>query len=261
MNKLYIQIFFFLLNIFLYVNNETFATEIVPEEDTAPEPKNRYPSSEEIYEKNKHLLCTNPKESSEVGEVMNEAVKHLEYYATSNDGYELCQNQYSSHKVLFKTKHGQTKIKRFHYEVYGSDEYNEVINKLWDPDHAKSPNASFVKRKIARVYSPNLVMIQQRYKTNPLGRKKYFYALAAKVKISEDTTIIVMASGNINDHNPSSKEYKNTIVESANLFKTDIDSEDDIRKGKLKKTFVNLAGYFIKKGRWRVDITCVESIN
>ncbi|SCL91586.1 hypothetical protein PCHAJ_000531900, partial [Plasmodium chabaudi chabaudi] len=78
---------------------------------------------------------------------------------------------------------------------------------------------------------------------------------------SEDTTIIVMASGNINDHNPSSKEYKNTIVESANLFKIDIDSEDDIRKGKLKKVVVNLAGYYIQRSKYRVDITNIESIN
>ncbi|SCL91802.1 hypothetical protein PCHAJ_000532600, partial [Plasmodium chabaudi chabaudi] len=78
---------------------------------------------------------------------------------------------------------------------------------------------------------------------------------------SEDTTIIVMASGNINDHNPSNKEYKNTIVESANLFKIDIDSEDDIRKGKLKKVFVNIAGHFIHKSTLRVDVTNIESIN
>ncbi|CAD2112356.1 fam-a protein [Plasmodium vinckei petteri] len=261
MNKFYIQIVFFFLNISLYVNNEILATEIVPEEDTAPEPKNRYPTSEEIYEKNKHLLCTDPKETSEATEVMNEAVKYLKCYATNDDDYELCQNQYSSRMVLYKTKHDQTKVKKFHYEVYDSDEYNEVINKLWDPDHANFPNAISVERKITRVYNPNLVMIQQRYKNRRFGRQIYFYALATKVQISEDTTIIVMASGNINDHNPSSKEYKNTIVESANLFKTDIDSEDDIRKGKLKKAFVNIAGHFIQKGQWRVDITNVESIN
>ncbi|SCL95780.1 fam-a protein [Plasmodium chabaudi adami] len=259
MNKFYIQIVFFLLNISLYVNNETLATEVAPEEDTTPEPKNRYPTSEEIYEKNKHRLCTDPEETSKVAEAMDDAVKYLECYATMDDDYELCQNQYSSHMVLYKTKHNHTKVKRSHYEVYDSNEYNEVINKLWDPDHAKFPNGYSVKRKIERVYNPNLVLIQQRYKDSIFGRWKYFYAFVTKAQISEDTTIIVMASGNINDHNPSNKEYKNTIVESANLFKIDIDSEDDIRKGKLKKVFVNIAGHFIHKSTLRVDVTNIES--
>lgn len=39
-----------------------------------------------------------------------------------------------------------------------------------------------------------------------------------------------MTTPNINDHNPSKKIYKNKIIENANLFKTDIDSEEDIRR-------------------------------
>ncbi|SCL94420.1 fam-a protein [Plasmodium chabaudi adami] len=260
MNKLYIQIVFFVLNISLYVNNVTLATEIAPEEDTTPKSKNQYSTSEEIYEKNKHLLCTNPEETPNVAEVMNEAVKYLEHYATK-DGYELCQDQYSSNRVFFKTQHNNTKVKRYYSEVYDPDKYNEIINMLWDPDSKHFLDKPSSKRKIERVYSPNLVLIQQRYKDSIFGRWKYFYALATKAQISEDTTIIVMASGNINDHNPSSKEYKNPIVESANLFKIDIDSEDDIRKGKLKKVFVNLAGYYIQRSKYRVDITNIESIN
>ncbi|CAD2102058.1 fam-a protein [Plasmodium vinckei] len=90
---------------------------------------------------------------------------------------------------------------------WGNVLYNEIINEIWDSNHVNSFNTDFVK----------------------------------------NTTIIVMASADINDHNPSSKKFKNTIIENVNLFKADIDSEDDIRNGKLRKTFVNIAGYLIKK--------------
>ncbi|SCM24186.1 hypothetical protein PCHAJ_000306000, partial [Plasmodium chabaudi chabaudi] len=79
--------------------------------------------------------------------------------------------------------------------------------------------------------------------------------------ISEDRTIIAMTSANIIDHNSSEKEYKNKIIKSANLFTTEVDSEDDIKNGKLKKTFLNIGGYLIEKKDKYVDITYIESID
>lgn len=70
-----------------------------------------------------------------------------------------------------------------------------------------------------------------------------------------------MTSANINDHNPSKKEYKNIIIEKANSFTTDIDSEEDIRKGKLKKAYVNISGYLIEKFRKCVEVTYIESVS
>ncbi|CAD2112244.1 fam-a protein, fragment [Plasmodium vinckei] len=102
-------------------------------------------------------------------------------------------------------------------------------------------------------------MIQQRYKDSK-GRQKYFYALATKAQISEDKTIIVMASANINDGYPSDNEYKNKLIEKANLFKTQINSEDDIRNGKLEKEFLNIGGYLIKKIPEHVSITYIKSM-
>ncbi|SCL85925.1 hypothetical protein PBNK65NY_000509100 [Plasmodium berghei] len=104
-------------------------------------------------------------------------------------------------------------------------------------------------------------MVQQRCRNLFELPQKYFYALAEKFEISENTTVIVYASANINDHNRSDKKfYKNTILESANLFKTEVNSEIDIRNGELKKLFVNLLGFFIKKEDEHVDLTCVSSI-
>ncbi|CAD2097216.1 fam-a protein [Plasmodium vinckei petteri] len=260
MNKFYIQIVFFLLSISLYVKNKTLAADATPEKATKPKLPRHCPTSEEIYEKNKHLLCTDPNETKEAVNFMSKAAIHLVYHATCKDGYTLLEER-PGNMFLYKKKHkDHTNVERIIYSVDNPNKYNEIINQIWDPNHASPFNNGDVK--ITRVYNPNLVMIQQRYKKDFLGRQKYFYALVKKVQISEDTTVIVMASADINDHNPSSKEFKNTIIENVNLFKADIDSEDDIRNGKLRKTFVNIAGYLIKKKyNSYIDMTFVASIN
>ncbi|CAD2109208.1 fam-a protein [Plasmodium vinckei] len=268
MNKFYIQIVLFLISISLYVNNKTLATEPAPQkippknpnESTTPEPSDRCPTSEEIYEKNKNLLCTNPKETKEAVEFMNDAVKHLELHAKSMGGYKICDNIYDPRMNLYKKKHeDRTDIEKIVYAIYGLNKYNEIINEIWDPEHANPLNTGDVK--IARVYNPNLVMIQQRYKKKFGTSQKYFYALAAKVETSQYDTIIAYASADINDHNPSKKKYENKIVQKANSFKTDINSEEDIRKGKLRKAFVNLAGYYIQQSKDGANITYIESID
>ncbi|VTZ78197.1 fam-a protein [Plasmodium yoelii] len=279
MNKLCIQIVLFLLSISVCVNTNPLATEPAPKKNTKlkskknteskskknkePKPEKLCPTPEEIYEKNKHLLCTNPEETIQAEKLMKDAVKHLKYYATNKYGYyfdgEYCHYDMLSYKKIYRDF---TCIEKNQYIVDKPNKYNELLNELWDPDNDQYLNKAYVKRKIARVYTPNLVMIQQRYKNGNLERQKYFYALAAKFEISENKTVIVMTSANINDHNSKNKKpFENTIIKSANLFKTDIDSEDDIRKGKLKKAIVNIAGYIIKKKEKYIDITYVESID
>ncbi|SCL92057.1 Acidic phosphoprotein precursor PCEMA1, putative [Plasmodium chabaudi adami] len=274
MNKFYIQIVFFLLSIFVYANNEILATEsdpesapeiapeTSPEENTTPEePLDRYLTPIEMYEKNKHLLCTNHDETINAIKLMNEAVTHLKCYATNDGGYELCQSDINGRSLpYYKKKHeDNTYVLKVDLGIHDLNKYNKTICDLWNPDNDKPLITG--SAKIVRVYNQNLVMIQHRYKKKSKGRQKYFYALATKAEISKDQTIIAMTSANINDHNPFGKEYKNTIVESANLFTTDIDSEEDIREGKLKKVFVNLAGYLIEKRSDHIYIAYVESID
>ncbi|CAD2097703.1 fam-a protein [Plasmodium vinckei lentum] len=278
MNKFYIQIVFFLLSVSVYLNNKTLATEPAPTKipqrappkppQNAPnksatsEPTNRFLTSEKIYEKNKQLLCTDSEETKQAIKLMNEAVKHLENHATSQNDYKRVGGDPYHYLIFYEKEHKEhTKVGKFQYIIHDPNKYNETIDELWDPDCINLLDHTFTKRKITRVYSPNIIMIQQRYRKWRFGRQKYFYALATKVEISKDKTIIAMTSANINDHNPSKNEYKNTIVESANSFKTDIDSEDDIRQGKLKKMFVNIAGYLIEKKDKCVDITYVRSID
>ncbi|CAD2085963.1 fam-a protein [Plasmodium vinckei lentum] len=260
MNKFYIQIVLFLLNTFVYVNNKAFAAELAPEIATTSERPCRCVTAKEIYERNKDLLCTNPKETKEAEELMNEAVKQLRYHATNTSDYELCAaNVYPDANLYKKHLENHTPVEKVEYSVFGSYKYNKIINEIWNPDHTNFLNPGDVK--IARVYNPNLVLIQQRYTKEFGSSQKYFYALATKVQISENTTIIAYTSANINDHNPSTEKYENTIIQKANLFKTDVNSEEDIREGQLIKTFVNLAGYYIQKRGNCVDITYVESID
>ncbi|SCL85404.1 hypothetical protein PBSP11A_000510600 [Plasmodium berghei] len=92
------------------------------------------------------------------------------------------------------------------------------------------------------------MMIQQRYKNYAISFHGYYYALSKKVQVSDDTTIIVYASSDVNDYNSvNKKKYTNTILESANSFKPKIYSEKDIRNGELTRMFVNLSGFIIQK--------------
>ncbi|CAD2103367.1 fam-a protein [Plasmodium vinckei] len=259
MNKFYIQIVFFLLSVSVYLNNKTLATEPAPRKDKKSKSKVRYSTSSEVYNKHKHLLCTNPKEIKQAEELMDEAVEHLQYHATSKDGYICYSGRFFKDILFHKKEHEGQKVVKGIYVKSNSNKYYQVINKYWDPDFTNVFDNKDTKRKIVRVYNPNLVMIQQRYKDSK-GHQKYFYALATKAKISEDQTIIVMASANINDGRPSKENFINKVIENANLFKTQINSEDDIRSGQLEKEFLNIGGYLIKKIPEHVSITYIKSM-
>ncbi|EUD74064.1 hypothetical protein YYG_00011 [Plasmodium vinckei petteri] len=263
MNKFYIQIVLFLLNISIYMNNKTLATEPTPGNAPKIKSKNRYATSEEIYEKNKNLLCTNPEEIKNAEKLMNEAVNALKHHATSNDGYKLYENRGGRNMSYYKKKHNDnTDVEKFTYKRSNPNKYNKIVGRLWDPDILNRIDHKSVKRKVARVYNPNLIVIQQHYKSGFWSSEKYFYALAAKFDISEEKTIIVMTSADINDHNSKNKKsYKNTIIESANSFTIEIDSEEDIKKGKLNKAFLNIAGCIVEKKDKSVNITYIKSIS
>ncbi|CAD2084060.1 fam-a protein [Plasmodium vinckei lentum] len=301
MSKFYIQIVLFLLSISVCLNNTTLAAgpspkktsqkvinkvpnnvpnkapnEVpnkapnkTPNEVTGDESKNPYPTAEEIFEEKKQLLCEDPEEAINAAKLMDEAVVHLAYHAANKDGSEPSKsdtgNSSLSHK---KEDENTTKILKANRKIYHLGMYNNIVNMIWNPHPVKfyinesaiSDKAN-ITRKIVRVYDPNLIMIQQRYKKGSGSNQKYFYALVKKAQISEDTTVIVMTSVNIKDQDSSKEKHKNTIIENANLFKTSIESEEDIKQGKLKKVFVNIAGYLIEKIKNDIHITYIESIN
>ncbi|CAD2097322.1 fam-a protein [Plasmodium vinckei] len=258
MNKFYIQIALFLLSIFAYANNETLAAELASGEDTKHQLRSRFPTSEEIYEKNKHLSCRG-RNHTPVIKIMNEAVKQLEYYATSKDGYEVyAQSPNDSISYYVKKIDDETSILKVHLNIYASSQYNDIINRLWDPN---SPNI-FNKghAKVVHVYNPNLVGIRQFCQKDSKHYQKYFYALAAKDEISKDKTIIAMTSSNTSDRSHSHIEYENPILKNTYIFWDSIYPKEYSTNEKYKRVHVNLAGYLIEKKGDDLEITYIESI-
>ncbi|CXI58986.1 fam-a protein [Plasmodium berghei] len=258
MNKRYINIIFTFLSLLGHMNNKAFASEYGPN-NVPSTPASNY--SDEKSKQVTSLLCTDPEETKKATEIMNEAIMLLQYHATSTEDYSLLHKHDDGSSEYFK-KHGNADIHKFNHKLPNPDSYDSIINILFNYECNQKIGISTVKEKIVREYTPNLVMVQQRYKNSDLSFQGYYYALSKKYKISNDTTVIALASANINDHNiADQKIYKNDILESANSFKTDIDSEEDIRKGKLKKMFVNLSGCLIRKKLNYIEITHISSMN
>ncbi|CAD2110861.1 fam-a protein [Plasmodium vinckei] len=218
--------------------------------------------SDELYKDHKHLLCTDRGEIMRAEKVMKDAVPLLIQHATNTINYDKPYKSKNNGKLNMTKHEGETYIGKSNYKYPDPNMYTNLVDMLWDPSCSNKPDKTIKNGKVVRVYTPNLMLVQYRYRNDNESFQRYFYVLAAKQKISENTTVIAMTSGNINDHNRAdTKIYQNTIVESANLFKTEVNSEPDIRRGELKKMFVNLSGYFIKKESNYVDITYTRSID
>ncbi|CAD2102789.1 fam-a protein [Plasmodium vinckei lentum] len=259
MNKFCIQISLFLLSIFAYANNETFAAETAPGEDTKPQLRSRYPTPEEVYEKNKHLLRAFASRST-VPELMKKAVEQIEYYATSKDGYEVYrQSPNDSISYYVKKIDGEASILKVHLNIYASSQYNDIVNRLWDPNSPNIFNKGNVK--VSRVYNPNLIGICQYYPKGSKSYQKYFTAFVSKAEISKDKTIIAMTSSNSTDGNHPDIKYKNPVLKNAYLIsESTIPKDYDINE-KSKIVHVNLAGYLIEKKGDDLEITYIESID
>ncbi|CAD2083662.1 fam-a protein [Plasmodium vinckei lentum] len=276
MNNGYIKIVFCLLSIFVSMANNVLASGWKPEyyaiqkpslfgtnrqNNTAickqiPQQKN---PSVKINKQRNDLLCTSRQEIERAKQLMYNASTILQNFASSNDDYILFQ-EYEDDVFLYFKNNVRPYVGKLNFKIPVEDAYEDIINLLWDPNAPRHFCKNFVNGKIVRIYDPNLVMIEHCYKDRSQSGQAYFHALFKKARISEDTTLLVMTSANINDRNSSSRKYKNYIVESANLFKTKINTEKDIRKGELEKMFVNLSGFIIKKEDGYIDITHIESI-
>ncbi|SCM21681.1 fam-a protein [Plasmodium chabaudi chabaudi] len=216
---------------------------------------------DELYEQNKNLLCKYPEETEKVTKVMDEAIEALQVHARSVYGYTTyCRHDNDATSYYKQVEN--TDIGKLVLKFPDPNRYNEIINILWDPNGAKVYDENFIEGKVIRVYTPNLAMIQKRYDSPSLDFHGYFYALAKKVKVSENVTIITYSSANLDDHNSKDKEkYTNPLLKEINTFKTYINSDNYIRCGKLRKTFVNLAGFIIEKKDKHIDIICISSMD
>ncbi|CDU17126.1 hypothetical protein, variant [Plasmodium yoelii 17X] len=266
MSKGYIKIIFSLLISSVCMGNKGLAAEDNSDIETlrrfarSPTIRSTFPNEypEGTSEKAPFNISIGPKEIKIAEQLMDEAELLLQQHAVNKNGYKLYNKHEDSIEHYKKDK--DTIIYKFNHKIKNPDKYDDIIDVLWNPN-IKYFGDRMIKEKIVCQYSPNLMMILHRYKNDAISFHGYYYALAKKVQVSDDTTIIVYTSSDINDYNKVDKrKYTNTIVESANLFKPRIYSEKDIINGELKKMFVNLSGFIIKKKPDFVDITYIDSI-
>ncbi|SCM16958.1 hypothetical protein PBSP11RLL_000017300 [Plasmodium berghei] len=157
------------------------------------------------------ISITNPEEITKASELMDEVVTLLWHNSTNIDDYKLYHSEKNA--ILYFTKDVNPNVGKLSIRIRDSNKCNDVVTLLYNPNGPKYFDENFISTK----------------------------------KITQNETIIAYVPVNINDHNdPNMKNYQNTILENANSLKIDIYSEEDIRRGELKKWF-NLFGYIIKK--------------
>ncbi|SCM06082.1 fam-a protein [Plasmodium chabaudi chabaudi] len=270
MNKGYIKVALALLNVAGYIQNIASANENVPSTNSSNEESKQLLSVgiEEIEqllstdsEEAEHLLCTDPEEIKQAEDVAAEALAHLQYHAKDTDDYYLYSEEDEGAIIYFKSFNG-IDIGKLDLIIPNPDSYNDIINMLCDPNGGKNFDDSFIKGSIARIYNKKFGIIEQRHSTYFRSWHGYYHALAKKFELSEDQTALILVSSDIKVQDPkNTKNYINPIVESANSFKPEIDTEEDIRNGKLSKTYINLVGFLIEKELDYIKMTYIISVD
>ncbi|KEG04701.1 fam-a protein [Plasmodium vinckei vinckei] len=246
MNKGYIKIALALLSVAGFMQNIAFADD---SGSSPPKHKENVP------------LPPSPEEAKQAADVMAEALAIAQKHAQKSEDYKLYSKE-DDGAILYFKKINETEIGKLDLIIPNADSYADIVNMIWDPNGAKNFDSTFIEGNLPQVYNENLVIIQQRYKSAIGSWQRYYHALANKVELSKDETAILLASSDMNDHDGHcTRKYINPIVESANSFKPDINSQEDIRKGELSKMYVNLVAFFIKKGEDNVKITYISSID
>ncbi|SCM08129.1 fam-a protein [Plasmodium chabaudi chabaudi] len=249
MNKGYIKIALALLSVTYYMQNVAFAFSFFSS-TTKPifdaESVNKFP--------------IHPREAKHAIDVVTEALYHARIHAKHTDDYE----PYSidgEEPILYFKRVNDTDIGKLEFTIPNADNYDDVVNMIWDLNGQKKFNNLFIRGTLSRIYDPNLLILQHRYKSPFIDWNVYYYALANKVELSNDETAILLISSDMNDqYGEPFIKYFNPIVESAKTFKPDVNSEKDIRTGRAFKVFVNLAAFFIKKEADGVKVTHISSL-
>ncbi|CAD2100782.1 fam-a protein [Plasmodium vinckei brucechwatti] len=247
MNKGYIKIALALLSVASYMQNIAFARNTIS--TTKPPSKENVP------------LPASPEEAKQAADVMAEALAIAQKHAQNSEDYKLYSKE-DEGAILYFKKINETEIGKLDLIIQNPDSYADVVSMIWDPNGAKNFDNTFIEGSVPQVYNENLVIIQQRYKSAIGSWQRYYHALANKVELSKDETAILLVSSDMNDHDGyCDKKYVNPIVKSANSFKPDINSQEDIRKGGLSKMYVNLVAFFIKKEEDSVKVTYISSVD
>ncbi|ETB57249.1 hypothetical protein YYC_05047 [Plasmodium yoelii 17X] len=273
MNKAYIKNVYILLILFFCVNNKVFATETNSEGDPLTRSILHNPEestvdltniifnlfntdSEAIDEQNKHLLCRNFGESENILSIMSQAVMFLHDHSNNINNENLYCKYCNDVNIFFKEVEN-VNIAKLNLKIQNCDKYDDIINILWDPNGAKYFDNNFIDGQVARIYHPNLLMIQKRYQQYNLLFQKYYYSLSIKVHVSRNTTIIANLNAYVNGPNNYNTIHNiKTIINCLRLFESGMNFSE-----KLKKILFSLSGYIITKHPGYIDVTYISFID
>ncbi|CXI37531.1 erythrocyte membrane associated protein 1 [Plasmodium berghei] len=299
MVKIHIEKFFFAVNLFLYLSDKCFAIEHASSSDTINEDEKvlvnttlqetissndvsqnnstdidstlklvssnfdlpKFASSSISLKNGKSQVCTDPEEIKKVTEIMDEAVYRLKYHSNFNNGY----NHYyvgNEELSLCFTEDNGIKFERFHLVIPNPDNYEEIVKMFYTfRGIPYMDNFDFTEKLVHEYYS-NLSLMYNSYESRTTPFCGYSFVLSADIQVSEDITMFVQTSVDIDDHNEfDTEKYKNTIVESANSLNIDVYANEYDQMENKTKLFVNLSGIIVKKKSDSVRVTYVNSIH
>ncbi|CAD2111640.1 fam-a protein [Plasmodium vinckei] len=259
MNKGYIKIALALLSVAGFMQNIAFASESEPITDSSNEQVEQvlYENDEGVQQQ----FYDDPNETKQAEKVMFEALSLVKKHAKHTDDYEI-YDEVDGEACLYYKKVNDVDIGKLELTIPNSDNYDSIINLLWNPQGAEYFDGAFIEGRFVRMYNENLAILEQRHHCILKSWIGYYHALAKKFQLSENETAIVLASSNINAHDPkNTRKFVNPFVKSAKAFNPNINSAEDIREGKLSKMYINLLGFIIKKEEDCVKITYVISID
>ncbi|ETB59332.1 hypothetical protein YYC_02850 [Plasmodium yoelii 17X] len=252
MNKGYIKITLALLSLAGYTQNVAFASE----HDVDVTIKTNPSRQKTIFEEFPELVCEDIDEALvAMKHAIDDSELLIKLSETGIDDYSAYYTE-DGDKTIYSKKIGNMDIGRFHLTIPSASNYSNVLKKLWDFNHNKKPYEKFINGNLVRVYCKYLIMVEKLNTDSnytPLTKK---YALAAKVKHSNDTTVILCPSrplnylGQIYDE-PNMKE----ILVNTQSIETNIDPEEA-----LTKLDTNIAGFVVKKGEDNVQVTYINAI-
>ncbi|KEG00596.1 fam-a protein [Plasmodium vinckei vinckei] len=203
------------------------------------------------------LLCEDHEEIEKAKKNVNEAVILLQKLAASTNGYTI-DIQQNPDAIKYSKKFGNIDIGKLNVKIPFTDNYNDIINMLWNPNGIQKFDGSLIHRKVVRVYNPNLIIMEQSRISRTQSSPQKRYALAARVKVSDDATVILCPSTTMNHLNDSDEEINmKEMLNNAKPIETDIDAEEA-----LMKLGNNISGFIIKKDddEDEVDVTYINSI-
>ncbi|SCL86208.1 fam-a protein [Plasmodium chabaudi adami] len=250
MNKRYITIALTLLSLTGYMQNVAFASGTAS--DGATGPANQISVFDEYDD---DVICENLEEASVAMDHAKESSTFLLKLAENMDGYSL-DSSGNENRPIYSKKIGIIDIGRLQVTIPSASKYADVINTIWDYNDKQKLDDIFIIGYLARVYTPFLVIMEHgniRQTTRTIRKR---VGVAAKIKVSNDTTVIVCPTRALN--------YIGAIVKKTNLIEflhsakpieTDINAEEA-----LVKLCSNIAGYIIKHRDDSVEVTYINAI-